>query len=494
MIPTGNVIPEPLAPLADLALDLRWTWSHAADALWERIDPVVWEQTGNPWTLLQGQSAERLSSLAADREFVSELKRLTEARKAYVEAPGWFASTYGSDATRGVAYFSMEFGLGEALPLYAGGLGVLAGDVLKTASDLGVPVVGIGIFYRQGYFRQVIDRIGWQAELYPANDPAALPIRPAFNQRGAWLHVPLELPGRNLLLRVWRAQVGRVPLYLLDADNPLNSAADRGITGRLYANGDEIRLLQELVLGVAGWRVVEEMAPDTEICHLNEGHAAFAVIERARSFGRRTGLPFWEAWCATRAGNVFATHTPVAAGFDRFLPALVATYTQCLGNLPDKSGVALPELLALGRADPNDAIEPFNMAYLAMRGSARTIAVSRQHELVSRRIFQPLFPRWPEDEVPVGHITKASMCRAGIRPRPTGCGPPLAARIAGAVRPPILGLRSLPSRTRRYGQCAPPAGRRWSVLPGLACSANWPPAVRRLRRSLPRARRSMPTS
>jgi starch phosphorylase len=398
-------LPPELAALADLALDLRWTWSHEADALWQRIDADAWEQTRNPWTILQDISPWRLQALAADSAFTGELQRLADARRAYLESPGWFASVLPDATPKRIAYFSMEFGLGEALPLYAGGLGVLAGDYLKTASDMGLPMVGIGLLYRQGYFRQTINAAGWQQETYPANDPGAMPITPARGSDNAWLQVRLGLPGRSLLLRVWRAQVGRVPLYLLDADHPLNSPADRGITARLYEAGVETRLLQELVLGIAGWRVVETLAPDTEICHLNEGHAAFVVTERVRLLMRRSALSFQEALWATRAGNVFTTHTPVSAGFDRFSPALIATYAQYLEGFTEEVGIALPALLALGRANPNDDTEPFNMAYLAMRGSAQSIGVSRQHEAVSRRIFQPLFPRWPEHEVPVGHIT-----------------------------------------------------------------------------------------
>jgi starch phosphorylase len=403
--PTPPDLPDGLAPLGDLALDLRWTWSHQADALWQRIDAASWERSLNPWTLLRDVSRERLRALVADPAFTAELKRLAQAHRAYLSGPGWFGATYGDAALNRVAYFSMEFGLGEALPLYAGGLGVLAGDYLKTASDLGVPVIGIGLLYSQGYFRQVIDATGWQHESYPTNDPGALPIVPAEAPNGSRLLIPLDLPGRTVTLQVWQARVGRVRLYLLDANLLHNSPADRGITARLYEAGTEIRLLQELVLGIAGWRVVEAVAPDTEICHLNEGHAAFVVIERARSFQQRSGRSFSEAFWATRAGNIFTTHTPVDAGFDRFPPALIAKYARHLEGTPDEFGVPLAELLALGRADPSNAAEPFNMAYLAMRGTARSIGVSRQHEAVSRRIFQPLFPRWPECEVPVGHVT-----------------------------------------------------------------------------------------
>jgi starch phosphorylase len=404
-IPLRLDLPEPLAALGDLATDLRWTWSHEADSLWEQIDADAWARTQNPWTILQYQSHAPLRALAENPAFTAELQRLVEAREAYLGMRGWFTETYGAAALAGVAYFSMEFGLGTALPLYAGGLGVLAGDYLKTASDLGLPVIGVGLLYQEGYFHQIIDATGWQQEVYPNNDPGSLAISPAPGPDGAWLRIALNLPGRKVMLRVWQAWIGRIRLYLLDANDPFNSPVDRAITERLYNSNPEIRLLQELVLGVVGWRVVEAVAPATEICHLNEGHSAFAVIERARRFRQRTGVTFWDALWATRAGNIFTTHTPVAAGFDRFSPALVETYARYFEGFLEEIGVSPAQLLALGRADPADAAEPFNMAYLAMRGSALCIGVSRQHGVVSRRIFQPLFPHWPEREVPVGHVT-----------------------------------------------------------------------------------------
>ena len=390
--------------LGELALDLRWTWSHEADALWRRVDEEAWRRTQNPWTILQDISAERLRALATDRSFTTELERLTRARQEYLRTPGWFASAHGTVALSGVAYFSMEFGLGEALPLYAGGLGILAGDFLKTASDIGLPVIGISLLYQEGYFRQFIDAAGAQQEAYPFNDPGSMPIQPAKGPDGAWLHIHLDLPGRPVQLRVWQALVGRVRLYLLDANDPLNSPADRAITGKLYDAGTEIRLLQEIILGVGGWRVVEALAPEVEICHMNEGHAAFAVLERARSYMRRSGLSLWEALWATRPGNLFTTHTPVAAGFERLPADLLAKYARYPGSFLTEAGIDLSELLALGRTRLGSE-EPFNLAYLAMRGSLATFGVSRLHGAVSRRIFQPLFPRWPEHEVPVGHVT-----------------------------------------------------------------------------------------
>lgn len=399
MIPWRE-LPAALNGLRDLALDLRWTWSHEADEMWATLDADLWQRTQNPWTILEDLSKDRLDELAANPDFVAQLNDLVAARNAYLTGRGWFASVRGDKHLAGVAYFSMEFGLGEALPLYAGGLGILAGDFLKAASDLGLPVIGIGLLYQEGYFRQMIDASGRQFEAYPYNDPSSMPIEPARTEDGSWLHIPVELPGRTLQLRVWRVLVGRTLLYLLDTNDPLNGPVDRGIAGKLYSGGSEMRLLQEIVLGVGGWRLVEARHPEIEVCHLNEGHAAFAVLERARSFAQRLGLGFDEALWATRAGNVFTSHTAVPAGFDRFPLDLLARY----GLAWTSGATGLEELKKLG-FEQDGAADLFNMAHLAARGALRSFGVSRLHGAVSRRIFQSLYPRWPEPEVPFDHIT-----------------------------------------------------------------------------------------
>ena len=397
-------VPPDLAALWDLALDLRWTWSHKADALWQTVDAASWEQCHNPWVILQDLPESRACELAADPAFMEQLQRVVGARRAYLDGPSWFQSTENA-ALGGVALFSLEFGLTEALPLYAGGLGILAGDLLKTASDLGVPIVGVGLLYQEGYFRQMIDAAGWQQEAYPYNEPSTMPIQPVLGKDGGWLRIGIELPGRKISLRVWCALVGRTTLYLLDSNDPLNGPVDRGITGKLYGGGDEMRLLQEIVLGISGWRAIELLEPNVEICHLNEGHAAFAVFERARSFAQRLGLTFWEGLWATRAGNVFTTHTAVPAGFDRYPPELIAKYVAPISGVLQQMGIALPDLLALGHADSDRADDPINMTYLALRGSLLAFGVSQRHRSVSRRIFQKLFPGWPERQVPVMHVT-----------------------------------------------------------------------------------------
>ncbi|RMG31109.1 MAG: alpha-glucan family phosphorylase [Gammaproteobacteria bacterium] len=395
-------LPEALEPLSTLALDLRWSWSHVADRLWRRIDEPLWQRTRNPWLILQTVSRRRLETLAIDGEFLALLAALCEEQQAASRGETWFERHHGDADLPPVAYFCMEYGLTEALPLYSGGLGVLAGDHLKTCSELGVPLVAVGLLYQQGYFRQGIDPQGNQIAYYPFNDPTQLPILPVRDEEGEWLHVELELPGRTLRLRTWEARVGRISLYLLDSNDPLNDPADRGITSELYGGGPELRLQQEMVLGIGGWRLLEALDLAPSVCHLNEGHAAFVVLERARSLAAREGLDFSTALVATRAGNLFTTHTPVDAGFDRYAPGLVREY---LGAWCAHAGIAPEVVLALGRTDPNDAEEPFNMAWLAIRGSGKVNGVSRLHGAVSRRLFQSLFPRWPRYEVPVGHVT-----------------------------------------------------------------------------------------
>jgi starch phosphorylase len=398
-------LPSEISVLQSLALDLRWTWSHEGDALWSYVDEELWGRTHNPWVVLQSTPVERLKSLACDKTFIEELTAFVTAREEYLRAPGWFRGSKGASHLGGIAYFSMEFGLGTALPLYAGGLGVLAGDFLKTASDLDVPIVGIGLLYQEGYFRQFVDANGAQQEFYPYNEPATMPIEPVILPEGGWLRIALELPGRIMQLRVWQATVGRVKLYLLDSNDVVNSPPDRGITAKLYGGGTETRLMQEVALGVGGWRVVEALHPEIEICHINEGHAAFAIIERARQLAVKANLDFWEALWATRAGNIFTTHTPVAAGFDQFRADLFRKYLPYAEGALAGHGVEFDDILALGCANVQNHDEPFNMAYLALRGSAMCVGVSRLHGEFSRRIFQALFPRWPSCEVPVGYIT-----------------------------------------------------------------------------------------
>lgn len=304
--------------LANLALDMHWSWNHVTDQVWRQLDPELWAITHNPWVVLQTVSPERIEKALSDKAFRGCVDGLLSANRESLAAPAWFQHNHSRTPLTCAAYFSMEFMLSEALPIYSGGLGNVAGDQMKAASDLGVPVVGVGLLYQRGYFRQALTHDGQQQALYPYNDPGQLPITPLRQPNGEWLRLEIVLPGYSVWVRAWQVQVGRVKLYLLDSNDALNSPPDRGITAKLYGGGPEVRLMQEIVLGVGGWRVVETLHPEIEICHVNEGHAAFAIIERARHLAVKAKLDFWEALWATRAGNVFTTHTPVAAGFDEF--------------------------------------------------------------------------------------------------------------------------------------------------------------------------------
>jgi len=389
--------------LTELALDLRWSFKHSADKLWERLDPELWDLTHNPWVVLQTVSRERLQSVTTDPDFQKLLAELHRERQAAEQSQAWFQRVHPDSPLKTVAYFSMEFMLGEALPIYSGGLGNVAGDQLKTASNLGVPVIGVGLLYQQGYFRQEIDAQGQQQAVYPFNDPGQLPIKPLRETNGEWLRFSIDFPGAKLWIRTWQVQVGRTKLYLLDTNDPANIPAHRGITSELYGGGQDLRLRQEQVLGIGGWRLLRALGLQPKVCHLNEGHAAFVVLERARSYMADNKQPFDLALTITRAGNLFTTHTPVEAGFDLFAPELMGKYFKKYAE--EELSTSFQALLALGRRNPNDSSEPFNMAYLAIRGSGAVNGVSRLHGEVSRRIIQVLFPRWPEVEVPVTHVT-----------------------------------------------------------------------------------------
>ncbi|MDA8137601.1 MAG: alpha-glucan family phosphorylase [Desulfobacteraceae bacterium] len=404
--PIHNLLPmevEGFDALAELALDMHSSWNHYADDIWRQLEPELWESTHNPWVVLQTASRDRIETAMADPVFRKRVQDLVRSRRQAVVAPAWFQRQYAKGPLSCVAYFSLEFMLSEALPIYSGGLGNVAGDQLKAASDLGVPVIGVGLLYQQGYFRQVIDKDGVQQALFPYNDPGQLPITPLRQADGEWLRLEVALPGYSVWLRAWQVQVGRTKLYLLDSNDPANLPVHRGITSELYGGAPELRLKQELLLGIGGWRLLAALGIQPEVCHLNEGHAAFAVLERARDFMQASGQPFDVALTVTRAGNLFTTHTAVAAGFDRFAPDLIGQYLR--GYAEQKLGITLNDLLALGRRSPEDASESFNMAYLAIRGSGAVNGVSRLHGKVSRHLFEPLFSQWPADEVPVGHVT-----------------------------------------------------------------------------------------
>ena len=390
-------------PLTELALDLRWTWNHSTDELWRDLDPELWDATQNAWLVLQTVSPVKLRQLMSTPQFRERVSGLLEKKRTLESSVAWFQRSHPDSRPTAVAYFSMEYMLSEALPIYSGGLGNVAGDQLKTASDLGVPIIAIGLLYQEGYFRQEIDPTGAQVARYVFNDPSQLPIRPLRTAAGDWLRLKFSLPGYALWIRVWEAKAGRRTLYLLDTNDPANLPAHRSITGELYGGGLETRLRQEIVLGIGGWRLLQALGLKPEVCHLNEGHSAFVALERARSFMEEHGQPFDAALTVTRAGNLFTTHTPVEAGFDRYPSDLMEKYFKSYAE--EKLKIPFQELIKLGRVNSGDESEPFTMAYLAIRTSGAVNGVSHLHGRVSRRLFAGLFPRWPEAEVPVAGVT-----------------------------------------------------------------------------------------
>ncbi|MBI0398102.1 alpha-glucan family phosphorylase [Cyclobacterium marinum] len=394
---------EGIDGLIELALNIRWSWNHASDELWRQLDSELWEFTRNPWVILQMISRDRLEGHLADPAFRIKLDGLLKKNDQAISMPSWFQHNHPKAALTTIAYFSMEYMLNEALPIYAGGLGNVAGDQLKSASDLGVPVVAVGILYAKGYFRQEIDKYGTQNALFPYNDPGQLPVTPLRLPNGEWLRIKVSMPGHPVWLRAWQVQVGRSKLYLLDSNDAANLPTHRGITDELYGGGTDLRIKQEIILGVGGYKLLRALDIMPEVCHLNEGHAAFLVLERANDFMKENGTSFAEALAVTRAGNLFTTHTAVAAGFDHFSPSSMEYHLGTYAK--EQLGLDFNELMALGRANTNNHSESFNMAYLAIRGSGAVNGVSQLHGEVSRNLFNNLFPRWPVAEVPVGHVT-----------------------------------------------------------------------------------------
>jgi starch phosphorylase len=401
-----TVLPEALSGLEELATNLRWSWHEPTKQLFASIAPEVWTSSGqDPIALLGAVEPERFDQLAADDDFVARTNALRGELHTYLTEPRWYQTL--QDAPASIAYFSPEFGIAAALPQYSGGLGILAGDHLKSASDLGVPIIAVGLFYRSGYFRQAISREGWQQETYPVLDPDGLPLSVLRHPDGRAAMVTLALPdGRALAARVWKVAVGRVRLLLLDTDVPENDEDLRGVTDRLYGGGGEHRLLQELLLGIGGVRAIglySELtgAAAPQVFHTNEGHAGFLGLERISDL-IGDGLSFDEALQVVRAGTVFTTHTPVPAGIDRFEAPLVERYfsTELL------PGVDVADVLALGAESyEGGASGTFNMAVMGMRLGQRANGVSKLHGDVSRGMFGTLWPGFDQDDVPITSVT-----------------------------------------------------------------------------------------
>lgn len=403
-------LPRRLGPLIDLAGNLRWNWHPPTRTLFESIDEALWGAAGgDAWRLLRLLPASRAEALAADEAFLRAMDAAHADLLAYLGSEDtWFMREHGGNGLR-VAYLSAEFGLVPGLRIYSGGLGVLAGDHLKSASDEGLPLVGIGLFYPEGYFQQCVDSTGRQQDTYDPVDPAAMPMSELRREDGEPLRLAIPVGPKDVFVRVWQVAVGRVPLYLIDANVPENGEADRRITDRLYSGDSRHRIRQELLLGIGAVRLLEALGQGDAVLHLNEGHAAFAALERARmimdrSRGQGTaGRGHFTASLDTASRSiVFTTHTPVEAGHDYFPPGLVE---EELGPYLWSSGIPLHEFLSAGRRDPADAEEPFCMTILAIRGSSRRNGVSELHGHVSRRMWAALWPDRNVDDVPIGHIT-----------------------------------------------------------------------------------------
>jgi starch phosphorylase len=396
-------LPEKLRPLREVAYNLSWCWNHEAIYLFRRIDEQLFEKLENsPVKLLGAVEPARWRQLADDEGFMAHLNRVVEALEEYKQGRGWFQDSYPTAANCCIAYFSAEFGIHDSIPVYSGGLGVLAGDHIKSASDLGVPLVGVSLMYRLGYFRQYFNQDGWQQERYPENDFYNLPLQAEYGPDGKPVMISVTYPGRDVRARIWRIQVGRVPLFLLDTNLPENRPEDREITGQLYGGDQDLRIRQEMMLGIGGLRALNALGRPPTVCHMNQGHSAFLGLERIRLLMEKDGLTFDEAREAVTAGNVFTTHTPVPAGIDQFPPDLVGKY---LGNYLAALKLEWRDFMALARTNPNDQNENFSMPILALRLANVSNGVSRLHGQVSRRMWRKLWPDLPESEIPITSIT-----------------------------------------------------------------------------------------
>jgi len=411
-------LPQPLAPLAELVMNLRWSWHAPSLELLRSVDPATWHAVDqDPMRLLAEVAPSRLAELASDQEFLTRLQLAHDDLSAYLAEPAAPQQSAGDAgaAPRAIAYFSPEFGITEVLPQYSGGLGILAGDHLKAASDLGVPILGVGLLYRAGYFKQSLNAEGWQQERYPPLDPYGLPLTLVTDADGAPLTIGVGMPGgRTLHAHVWRAQVGRVPLLLLDSDVEDNLPEEREVTDRLYGGGSDHRLHQEMLLGIGGVRAIRAFTaltghPEPEVFHTNEGHAGFLGVERIRELVAQ-GLSFDDAKEAVRAGTVFTTHTPVPAGIDRFPVELIQRY---FGGDSALQGVPVDRILELGaEADPS----VFNMAHMGLRMAQRRNGVAQLHGVVSREMFAELWPGFDSAEVPITSITNGVHAPTWVSP------------------------------------------------------------------------------
>ncbi|MCB1182891.1 alpha-glucan family phosphorylase [bacterium] len=405
-------LPDPLKPLLDIARNVWWTWNVEAINLLRRVDPDQWDaHDGNPVAVLGSLSPERVAALGKDRAFLAHLERVREDLDRYLNRPTWFQGEHDDLPTARVGYFSLEFGLHESLPLYSGGLGILAGDHLKSATDLGLPLVGVGLAYKEGYFRQYLNHDGWQMEGYTVNDFYNMSMEQVRDDAGDPRTIEVHYPGRTVRARIWRVQVGRNPLFLLDSNLPENLPEDRELTSRLYGGAEDMRIRQEILLGIGGLRALMALDLEPTVCHLNEGHSAFLGLERINLLMKNRGLDYETAFELVRASNVFTTHTPVPAGNDHFAPDLVRKY---LTSKADELGIGIERLLALGRQNPLDQNETFCMTVLALRLSRFVNGVSELHGHVSRGMWQEVWRGVPVEEIPISHVTNGIHTRSWL--------------------------------------------------------------------------------
>lgn len=414
-------LPESLGVLLSIATNLRWSWDERAVELFRWVDHEAWERADHdPVRMLGLVSKERFEQLTEDGPFMAFLASVSEDLEGYLAEPRWYQALKGRTKAKQIAYFSPEFGVSEALPIYSGGLGVLSGDHLKAASDLGVPLVGVGLLYRQGYFRQSLNADGWQQEYYPSLDPHGMPLALLSGDDGAPLKIDVDLAGARCVAQLWRAQVGRVPLVLMDCDVEENDPEEREITDRLYAGGGEHRLRQEIVLGIGGVRALHAAGYQCDVFHSNEGHAGFLGLERIRELVAGYDLSFAEALEAVRAATVFTTHTPVPAGIDVYDQDLMERYFESFAK---ECNISFEKMMALGQADPvsEEAAETptFNMAVMGLRLAGRSNAVSKLHGEVSRAIFTELWAGVPVEEAPIGSITNGVHTSTWLGPEMT---------------------------------------------------------------------------
>jgi starch phosphorylase len=414
-IRTFNVspsLPSRLEPLRKLAYNLHWDWNVEAKDLFRRLDPDLWESSRhNPVLMLGTISQARLTEVVEDEGFLAQMGRAAQQLEDYLKERTWYQKQRAGKPKECYAYFSAEFGLADCLPVYSGGLGVLAGDHLKSASDLGLPLVGVGLLYQQGYFAQYLNADGWQQERYPINDFYNMPIHLERKEDGSELRIEVDYPGRKVYARVWRVQVGSVPLYMLDTNIEPNNPYDHNITDQLYGGDIDMRIHQEIMLGIGGVRMLKALGYNVTSYHMNEGHAAFSALERIRMYIQEQGLNYSTARQVVISSNIFTTHTPVPAGIDLFSPDKMLYY---LGYYADIFGMNKEQFLGLGRDNTGDLSSPFSMAVLALKMATFSNGVAQLHGVVSRQMFKGLWQGVPVDEVPIGAITNGVHARSCV--------------------------------------------------------------------------------